>query len=243
MPPHHHPSCVLKQLMAQWGASVCHREMRILKLASKKEALGPCPLAHVQPRAGRLVVSQEEHLACALGGETVAGAGGRGSQGHRAPRGRAERSQGAPRYTRSSHLGPRPNQPGSWGHTRLRPPRWPALAGAPGAGRGVCAGAAQCAHMVPRASPHTCLQLCTAPWGKHSPAGCLAAASLSLCGCRVTWAPETQPGSQRGVTMAQGIMSQNVHGHGIHLLERGSRHIFVGGVAPAGMSLCLFLSE
>lgn len=47
------------------------------------------------------------------------------------------------------------------------------------------------------------------------------------------------------MTMAQGIMSQNIHGHGIPLLESGSRHISVGGMAPAGMSLCLFspLSE
>ena len=79
-----------------------------------------------------------------------------------------QRSQGAPRYTRSSHLGPRPNPPGSCrtlGSHQAEASRWPALAGAPGAGRGVCAGAALCAHVVPGVSPHTCLQLCTAPWG------------------------------------------------------------------------------
>ena len=66
VPPHLHPSCIVEQLMAQWGASVCHREMRILKLASKKEAPGPCPMAHVRPQAGRPVVSQEEPLVCSL---------------------------------------------------------------------------------------------------------------------------------------------------------------------------------
>lgn len=64
----------------------------------------------------------------------------------------------APGLTHLAHAGP-------WGHTRLRPPRWPALAGAPGAGRGVCARVTLCAHVVPGVSLHTCLQLCTAPWG------------------------------------------------------------------------------
>lgn len=178
--------------MAQWGVSVCHREMRILKLANQKQAPGLCPMG--MSLVGRPVVSQEEHLARALGGETGCG-GQRGSQGRRAPRGRAERSQGAPRYTRSSHLGPRPDPPGSCrtlGSHQAEASQVACTDRGPGAGRGVCAGASLRAHTVPQASRVPAALHC--PLGEHGPAGLLAAASLSRCGCRVTWAPETQRG-------------------------------------------------
>lgn len=159
-----------------------------------------------------------------------------------------QRSQGAPRYTRSSHLGPRPNPPGSCRTLGSHQAEASQVActgrGTWGRERCVCQGHPVCSRGARGVTAHVPAALhCTL--GEHGPAGLLAAANLSLCGCRVTWAPETQPGRQRGVTMAQGITSQNIHGHGIPLLESGSRRISVGGVAPAGMCLCLFspLSE
>lgn len=190
---------------------------------------------------GRPVVSQEEHLARALGGETGC-SGQRGSQGRRAPRGRAERSQGAPRYTRSSHLGPRPDPPGSCrtlGSHQAEASQVACTGRGPGAGRGVCAGASLRAHTVPQASRVPAALHC--PLGEHGPAGLLAAASLSRCGCSHL-GPRDSAGRQCEVAMAQGIVSRNVHSHSIRLLESGSRHVSVGGVAPVGMSLLLFLS-
>lgn len=52
---------------------------------------------------------------------------------------------------------------GHWGHTRLRPPRWPALAEDLGQGEVCVPGPPYVLTQCPRR--HACLQLCTAPWG------------------------------------------------------------------------------
>lgn len=82
---------------------------------------------------------------------------------------------------------------GHWGHTRLRPPRWPALAGDLRQREVcVCQGLPMCSHCPRRHRTRVCSS--SLPPGGAWPVGLLAAAGLSHCGCRVTWAPETQRG-------------------------------------------------
>ena len=185
-------------------------------------------------------------MARVLGRETDCGRG-RGSQGRRAPRGRAERSQGAPRYTRSSHLGPWPDPPGSCrtlGSHQAEASQVACTGRGPAAERGVCVPGPPYVLTLPQASPHACLQLFTAPWGS------MARGAPGRSRSKPLWVqshlgPRDSAGRQCEVAMAQGIVSRNVHSHSIRLLECGSRHvsdISVGGVAPMGMSLLPFLS-
>ena len=129
---------------------------------------------------------------------------------------------------------------GHWGHTRLRPPRWPALAGGLRQGD-VCVPGPPRVLTLPQASPHACLQLCTAPWGSmaRGAPGCSESKPLWV---QSHLGPRDSAGRQCEVALAQGIVSRNVHSHSIRLLESGSRRVSVGGVAPVGMSLLLFLS-
>ena len=124
VPPHLHPSCVVEQLMAQWGASVCHREMRILKLASKKEAPGPCPMASLAPSRAASCFSGGALGLHSWWGDCGWGRGERKprsqssqrlSRGARVPLGTPGPPTWAPGLTHLAHAGP-------WGHTRLRPP-------------------------------------------------------------------------------------------------------------------------